>query len=80
MSFYPKVWNLKHTVLKIHHKDFSKFLSEDRALQENESDNQEGFEKTLFTLALPHNFVLIVFRIQTKDFSDILNDVRAPSL
>ena len=39
-----------------------------------ESDNQEGFEKTLFTPALTHNFVSIVFKIQTKEFSDILND------
>ena len=33
-----------------------------------------------FTQALAHNFVRIAFRIQTKGFSDILNDQRAPSL
>ena len=49
-SFYPKVWNLKRTVLKIHHKDFSEF-SERIKLISNGSDNQEGFEK-LFLLQL----------------------------
>ena len=33
-----------------------------------------------FTQALAHNFVRIVFKIQTKNFSDILNDQRASSL
>ena len=53
---------------------------EDRALYVNESGNQEGSENTFFTPALAHKFVRTVFRIQTKDFSDILNDSRAPSL
>ena len=60
--------------------DFSEFFTENKVLQVNKFGNQERFEKALFTLTLSHNFAHILFRIQTKDFSDILNEQRAPSL
>ena len=41
---------------------------------------RKTLKKPYFTQALGHNFVRIVFRIQTKDFSDICNDQRTPSL
>ena len=40
---------------------------------------RKTLKNSYLTQALAHNFVRIVFRIQTKDFS-ILNDQRAPSL
>ena len=80
VSFYSYVVNLKRTVLKICPKDFFQIFNEDRVLKVNEGDNQKGFEKKFFAPDSAPNFIGIVFSIQTKDFSDILNDYRAPWL